>query len=82
MVSVILESVNFVKNDILKCEYLEKCEFEHVNFWVVLRCSAELCRAAPSPIQNNNKLFTFRSILCFEIGNISFIELNIINPST
>ena len=44
--------------------------------------SAELCRAAPSPIQNNNKLFTFRSILCFEIGNISFIELNIINPST
>ena len=34
MVSVILESVNFVKNDILKCEYLEKCEFEHVNFWV------------------------------------------------
>ena len=53
MVSVMLESVNFVKNDILKCEYLEKCEFEHVNFWVKCgflmghECTALQRRAVP-----------------------------------
>ena len=47
MVSVILESVNFVKNDILKCE------FEHVNFWVKCgflmghECTALQRRAVP-----------------------------------